>query len=117
MGESITLNLSAQNIITFAALIAAIIAIVAYFTKAHNWFIKQDQQSEEIKNLKEELKQTSEKIKENHNKDISEIKQEQTIIVYGMLACLKGLKEQGCDGPVSEAIDKLDKYLNQKAHS
>lgn len=117
MSETITLNLSAQNIITFGALIAAIVAIIAYFTKAHNWFIKQDQQSEEIAKLKDELQKTSERLKENHDKDISEIKQEQTIIVYGMLACLKGMKEQGCDGPVSEAIDKLDKYLNQKAHS
>ena len=32
------------------------------------------------------------------------------------LACLKGLKEQGCNGPVSAALDKLEKHLNQAAH-
>jgi len=50
------------------------------------------------------------------DKDIQEIKAEQTILTYGVLACLKGLAEQGCDGPVHEAIDQIEKYLNQKAH-
>ena len=40
----------------------------------------------------------------------------QTLLTYGVLACLKGLKEQGCNGPVSEAINKIEKYLNKKAH-
>jgi hypothetical protein len=33
-----------------------------------------------------------------------------------VLACLKGLKEQGCDGPVTEALGKLEAHLNQAAH-
>lgn len=44
------------------------------------------------------------------------MKKEQTLLVYGILACLKGLKEQGCNGPVTEAINKIEKHLNQKAH-
>ena len=32
------------------------------------------------------------------------------------MACLRGLKEQGCDGPVTAALDKLEKHLNQAAH-
>lgn len=47
---------------------------------------------------------------------ILEIKQEQTLICFGVLACLKGLKEQGCDGPVTLALDKLEKHLNETAH-
>ena len=43
-------------------------------------------------------------------------RQEQTMICYGVLACLKGLKEQGCNGPVTDALNKLEKYLNEKAH-
>ena len=35
---------------------------------------------------------------------------------YGILACLKGLKEQGCNGPVTEAIDKIQKHINKQAH-
>ena len=49
-------------------------------------------------------------------KDICSIKEEQTLLCYGILACLKGLKEQGCNGPVSEALDKLEKHLNKAAH-
>jgi hypothetical protein len=44
------------------------------------------------------------------------IKEENTLLVFGILACLKGLREQGCNGPVTETIDKIEKYLNQKAH-
>ena len=47
---------------------------------------------------------------------IKDIQTEQTLLCYGVKACLQGLAEQGCDGPVHDALDKLDKHLNQKAH-
>lgn len=47
---------------------------------------------------------------------IQAIQDEQTLICYGMLACLKGLQEQGCNGPVTEARGKLEQHLNKKAH-
>ena len=47
---------------------------------------------------------------------IRALKEEQGLLTYGVLACLKGLKEQGCNGPVTEAIAKIEKHLNQKAH-
>ena len=52
----------------------------------------------------------------HQDKEIATIRREQTLICYGVLACLKGLKEQGCNGPVSAALDKLEKHLNQIAH-
>lgn len=48
--------------------------------------------------------------------DIADLKEEQCLLSYGVLACLKGLKELGCNGPVNEAINKIEKHLNQKAH-
>jgi hypothetical protein len=33
-----------------------------------------------------------------------------------MRACLSGLKEQGCNGPVTQALDALEKHLNKQAH-
>ena len=83
-----------QSIVTVAAVIGAIVAIVAYFAKAVRWVDRQKKQ----------------------DKELAAIKEEQTILTYGVLACLKGLKEQGCNGPVSEAINKIEKHLNQKAH-
>ena len=48
--------------------------------------------------------------------EIQAIKREQSVMCYGILACLKGLKEQGCNGPVTEALHTLEKHLNQSAH-
>ncbi len=48
--------------------------------------------------------------------EMTQMKKEQTLIVYGVLCCLKGLKEQGCNGPVTKALDKMEKYLNEAAH-
>ena len=78
------MTISIQTIITLAALLAAIIAIVGYITKLVKWFEQQKKQDIEI----------------------SSIKKEQTLLTYGILACLKGLKEQGCNGPVTEAINE-----------
>ena len=50
------------------------------------------------------------------DEELKAIRKEQTLICYGVLACLKGLKEKGCNGPVTAALDKLEKHLNQAAH-
>lgn len=56
-------------------------------------------------------------LRAKHKEDMQATNQELTIICYGTLACLKGLAEQGCDGPVHDAIDRLEKHLNIQAHS
>lgn len=94
-----------QTVITAAAVVGAVVALVTYFSKVVRWVDKQTKQDEDIK-----------KLKKHHEEDIAAIKEEQTLLVYGVLACLKGLSEQGCNGPVTEAIGKYEKYLNQKAH-
>ena len=38
-------------------------------------------------------------------------KEENLILLKGQLACLKGLKEQGCNGPVTQSINEIEKYL------
>lgn len=48
--------------------------------------------------------------------EIAAIKREQTLICEGIVACLKGLKEQGCNGPVTVALTKMEAHLNQAAH-
>ena len=50
------------------------------------------------------------------DQELTAIRKEQTLICYGVMACLRGLKEQGGDGPVTAALDKLEKHLNQAAH-
>lgn len=99
------ITVTLQSVITFAAFVAALIALVAYFSKVVRWVDKQNEQDAEIK-----------KLKQHHEEDIASIKEEQTLLVEGILACLQGLKEQGCNGPVTKAIEKYENYLNQKAH-
>ena len=48
---------------------------------------------------------------------IKSMQEEQTLICYGLRGVLQGLIEQGCNGPCKEALAKLDKHLNQKAHN
>lgn len=50
------------------------------------------------------------------DRELAAIRREQTLICYGVLACLKGLKEQGCNGPVTVALDRLERHLNEAAH-
>lgn len=83
-----------QTIVSIVAVLGAVFALVKYFAKAHDWYNRQADQ----------------------DKDIAAIKEEQTLLTYGVLACLKGLKEQGCNGPVTEAINKIEKHLNIEAH-
>ena len=99
------ITLSWQTVITAFAVLSALVGLVAFFAKGVRWVDKQQQQDSDIKALRE-----------THNADMGSMKQEQTLIVYGLLACLKGLKEQGCNGPVTEAINKIEKHLNEKAH-
>lgn len=94
-----------ESVITAAAVIGAVVAIVSYFTKVVRWVDKQATQDEEIKQLKK-----------HHEDDIKAIKTEQTLLVEGILACLKGLQEKGCNGPVTKAIAQYEDYLNHKAH-
>ena len=83
-----------EVIIIIASVITALGTIIACFTTIHKWILRQNKQDEDIKSIKEEQK----------------------VLTTGVLACLKGLKEQGCDGPVTEAIFSIENHLNKEAH-
>ena len=84
-----------QTIVTVAAVLAAIFAILRYYNKGYDWVKTQAKQEDEIKSIKEE----------------------QQLLTTGILACLKGLREQGCDGAVEDAINQIEAHLNTKAHA
>lgn len=48
--------------------------------------------------------------------DIQRLKEENSLIVYGLSACLDGLQQLGCNHDVTKTKDKIDKYINQQAH-
>lgn len=91
MGE---ITVSWQTLITLAAVLGAVVTIIKYYNKGYDFVKRQEEQDKIIKAIQEE----------------------QTLLTYGVLACLKGLHEQGANGPVTEAIDKIEKHINKRAH-
>lgn len=47
---------------------------------------------------------------------INESIEERKLLLKSILACLYGLKEQGCNGPVTKAVESLETYLYDQAH-
>lgn len=97
--------ISVEAIITAASLIGALGVIGGMLISAYKFYRKPA-----------ELEKQMQKVKKTHEDDIRKINEEQCLITYGLLACLKGLREQGCNGPVTEAINKIEKHLNKQAH-
>ncbi len=100
-----TVTLSWQTIITAGAVISAVTAISVLLARFVRWVDRQKQQDQELANLRAK-----------HEADNSAICEELQLMTFGLLACLKGLSSQGCNGPVTEAISKFEKFINQKAH-
>lgn len=82
--------------------LGVIAGVVIAFVK---WILKQDKQSTDIEELNEQ-----------HNKDLRDVQDELCILNYAVLAALDALKQQGYNGGVTEARDKLETHINQKAH-
>lgn len=83
-----------EIIITTASIITALGVIFGILFGFFKWLLKRERNDVEIK----------------------DIKAEQSILTKGVLACLKGLKEQGCDGPVTIAISEIEDHINKQAH-
>ena len=94
-----------ETIISIAGLIGALAVIAGALIAVYKFSQKP-----------KELEKRIEKIRETHDEDMRKINAEQCLNTYGLLACLKGLREQGCNGPVTEAINKIEKHLNKQAH-
>lgn len=82
------------TIITAASVLGAIIAIFTAVFAVYRWYLRQQQQDIEIKAMKEE----------------------QCLLTYGILACLDGLEQLGCNHTVTETRNKIEKHINKKAH-
>lgn len=89
-----SVTVSADTIITIAAVIGALGVIFGVVFAVYRWYLKQEKQ----------------------DKDIAHIKEEDTLIVFALSACLDGLQQLGANHAVPIAKDKLDKYINQRAH-
>lgn len=87
--------INGDMIIKLAALAGALGTLGVILYRAFRWMERQKVQDIEIQN----------------------IKKEQCIICFALLATLDGLKQLGANGGVTEAHKKLGKHLNQSAHN
>ena len=104
--------------------------IVARITAEHDRMKKWDEMEDKLlKNIQDER----DKIYENYDKQLGEIRQEietnhtdteaklqellsmVMILTKGQVAALDGLKQQGCNGKVTQAKQELDEFLMSKA--
>lgn len=99
------IEVTAQTVIAAAGLVTALGVLIGLLVKFVRWVDRQQEQDEKLAALEAK-----------HDHDMQQTREEAQMQMYGILACLKGLQEQGCNGPVSEAAKKIEKYLNEKAH-
>lgn len=93
--------------------VALIFGIIKFIEYLYNLLRKStldkiDKNSKAIEELKAEVGWLKSEMQDD--------KEERIIILQGLLACLKGLQEQGCDGAVTESISKIEDYLMKKSH-
>ena len=86
--------INGQGIITTVAVVTAVGTLLGLLFSLFNWLNKQKKQDTDIKKINTEM----------------------TLLCYCMRACLDGLEQLGANHTVPVAKDKLDKYINQKAH-
>lgn len=83
-----------ETVKALAALLTALGVIGGALIALYNFYLRQKKQDEELAEIRKELQ----------------------LVCFGLKACLSGLHDQGCNGPVTEALNRLDKHLNEKAH-
>lgn len=109
-----TIDLS--TFITISSVLVAIGTIYSTVGKIHTWVDHQNEQDVRCKSVQTEQNEKIETIQEEVRIEIKKIQEEQCLLVYSILACLKGLQQQGCNGDVTRAISEIEKHINKQAH-
>lgn len=89
-----------------AAYIGTITVIAGFFLAIYKWY--KSKITDRLDNFEKRIS-----LLENDSKTN---KEENALLLKGQLACLKGLKEQGCNGPVTQSILEIESYLLKEAH-
>ena len=110
------LEVTAQTVVTAGAAVTAALLLARRFAGGVRWLDRQERQTTDLEALRRKHEADLMALKQVLVEDMQGINREQQLLTYGVLACLKGLREKGCNGPVTEAIGRIEKYLNEKAH-
>lgn len=97
-----------------AAALGIITVIGGFIIGIFRWYKKTfDDKFAEIHKEIDEIKADTQKQKE----EIHDSKEERLVLINGLLACLKGLHDDlKCNGPVTQGIEDIEKYLVKKSH-
>ena len=90
----LAITITTSTIITVAAVLSAAAAILGAIFAAYRWYLKQEKQDE----------------------DIAQMKEENRMVMRGILASLDGLEQLGCNHSVPQMRNELEEYINQQAH-
>lgn len=110
------IEITPQTIVTAAAVMTSAFLLIQRFAKGVRWFDRQAQQSADIVDLQKRHKADVEALESEFSTQEKQTNIELQLLTYGVLACLRGLHEKGCNGPVTEAITKIERHLNENAH-
>lgn len=104
--ENITIGQLVESVGTITVLAGFFLGIYKFIKKVV--LDKIAKNTEDIKDLQKEMA-----LLKNEAEDS---KEERLLLIRGQLACLKGLKEKGCNGPVTKGIEDIEEYLMKKSH-
>lgn len=110
------IELTPESFLTAGAVCTAVLLLISKFAKGVRWYDQQGKQSADIVTLKLKHEADVASLRDELAEDIRANNAELQLLTFGVLACLKGLQEKGCNGPVTEAVTKIERYLNEKAH-
>lgn len=119
-----------KEISAICVVLATIAGGVAVVIKMLNRYSEEKEFRKKCDSYEAEIEKTNDRVQAAHDfaKDaldvmqsqteskLQELRSEQEMIIYCMRAVLDGLHQLNCNGPVTEASEKLDEYLNAKAH-
>lgn len=95
-----------------AGVITTLSVIIGVPISLKKWHDKKEK--EKIAKIEAEKDRAKKDVEQD--KKIQSMQTEMTLLCYAVSACLDGLMQMGCNHSVPNAKDKLDKYLNKKAH-
>lgn len=73
---------------------------------------REDMASEKLPDRVEDMERWRKYVQEDTDNSVDE----RALLLKSLLACLKGLQEKGCNGPVTSAIRDLEAYLLEQSH-
>lgn len=87
-----------HDVETIIAILVGLCTLAGIMFGAHRWVIAQDRLREEVK------------------EQLAVQNVENQVLCYGLLACLDGLEQLGCNHNVTKAHQSLEKHINRRAH-